>query len=155
MGLRNLAFPTIEVQTSGGPLAVRGLSLDHILGVFYRHREDVTALYSAALERGRSPLPVAADDITVIAIKLISNAPVIVGELIALASGSHPLGEDFPGDVGIAMHLSVAEQIDALEKIAGQTFTSDMPPGKIFALLLQGIQAGVGAVKNSLPAQTD
>lgn len=155
MGLRNLTFPTVEVQTSGGNLAVRGLSLDHILRLFYRHREDVTALYGATRTRAQSGEPPSYDDVTVIGIKMISAAPQIVAEIIAVASGSDPQDDaGFSGDVGIVRAMSVAEQLDALEKIAGQTFTSEMPPGKLFALVLQAMQAGTSAMAKSLPAAT-
>lgn len=154
MGLRNLTFPTVEVQTSGGSLVVRGLSLDHILGLFYRYREPVTALYSAAMARGRSGEQASYDDVTVIGIKMIGAAPLIVAEIIAIASGSNPEDDaGFAGDIGIVRGLSVAEQLDALEKIAGQTFTSEMPPGKLFALVIQAMQAGTSAMAKSLPGE--
>lgn len=146
MGLRNLTFPTVEVQTSGGALAVRGLSLDHILGLVYRHREDVTTLYEALIHRAKSGQAVGVEDTTLIAIKMINAAPQIVGEIIAVASGGDPADPEFTGDVGIVRGLSMAEQLDALEKIAGQTFTSDMPPGKVMALTLQMLQAGSSAM---------
>lgn len=152
MGLRDLTFPTVEVETSGGNLAVRGLSLDHILRVFYHHREAVSALYSATQVRAQSGDAPSYDDVTVIGIKLISAAPLIVAEIIAVASGSDPQdATGFAGDIAIVRGLSVAEQLDALEKIAAQTFTSEMPPGKLFALVLQAMQAGTSAIPKSLP----
>lgn len=151
MGLRNLTFPTIEVQTSGGPLPVRGLSLDHILGLFYRHRKEISALYESLISRVKAGESTS-DDITVLAIQLVDAAPLIAAEIVALAAGSNPTDfEGFVGDVGIVRGLSIAEQIDALEKIAGQTFTSDMPAGKVFALALQAMQAGSSAA-SSLPS---
>ena len=66
---------------------------------------------------------------------------------LALAAGSDPTDEEnFAGDVGIARKLNIAEQIDALEKIGEQTFTSDMPPGKLLALVLKAMQAGTSAL---------
>lgn len=149
MGLRNLTFPTVAVQTSGGPLPVRGLSLDHILGLFYRHRDDVTAFYQSVIDKRGTELT--ANNVTGVALKMIDAAPTMVAEAIAIASGSNPLDPEFTGDVGIARALSLAEQLDALEKIASQTFTSDMPPGKVFALVLQAMQAGTSALQPGLP----
>ena len=146
MGLRNLTFPTVEVQTSGGALAVRGLSLDHIMGLFYRHREDVTMLYNSLVVKAKAGMQVTEDDVTVIAIKLVNGAPTVVAEIIALASGSDPSMGGFAEDVEIARSLSMAEQLDALEKIASQTVTSDMPPGKMLALVFQTMQAGTSAM---------
>ena len=152
MGLRNLTFPTAIVQTSGGPLPVRGLSLDHVLGLFYRHRPEVTAFYDAVLGSS-SKSDITPDDLTLIALRMIDLAPTLVAEVIALAGGTDARDPDFDNEVGLARYrLNLSEQLDALEKIAAQTFTSDMPPGKIAALVIQAMQAGASAGQNGLPA---
>lgn len=152
MGLRNLTFRTVEVQTSGGSFAVRGLSLDNFLTLFYRHGENLARPFDTVVEKVQKQEPLLADDVTLVALKLLSDAPQIVAEVIALASGSDASNmEEFLGDVGVARALEAAIQIDALEKIAAQTFTSDMPPGKIFALVQKAMQAGTSAA-GSLPA---
>lgn len=146
MGLRDLTFPTVVVQTSGGPLPVRGLGCDHILGLFYRHRDELTALFDGVVGTVRTNGGLTPDDVVPIALQMIDIAPTVVAEIIALASGSDPRDkEGFAGDVGISRMLSIAEQMDALEKIAGQTFTSDMPPGKMLALLQKTVRAGSSA----------
>lgn len=148
MGLRNLTFPTVEVQTSGGALAVRGLSLDHIMGIFYRHRAVVTDLFDTVVSKARAGQSSTPEDAIAIAIKMIDAVPDVVAEMIALAAGSDATDEEnFAGDVGIARKLNIAEQIDALEKIGEQTFTSDMPPGKLLALVRKAMQAGTSALQ--------
>lgn len=148
MGLRNLTFPTVEVQTSGGPLAVRGLSLDHVLGLFYRHREPLTGLYDSMFTRARAGEEFQIEDTELVALGLINSAPQVAGEIIAVASGSDPRSDTFETDVWIARGLTIAEQMDALQKIGEQTFTSDMPPGKVLALVFQAMRAGTSAMGN-------
>jgi hypothetical protein len=147
MGLRDLSFPAAEVQTSGGPLAVRGMSLDNILSLFYRHRDELLPVFESVIAKAQNGGEADGDDMLMIAADLIGSLPMVVAEIITLASGISIKDEDFDALARAVLAFNVAEQIDALEKIAQQTFTSDMPPGKMFALIRKMIQSG-----SSLPA---
>jgi len=152
MGLRNLTFPTYEVQTAGGNFAVRGLGFDHLLTLFQRHGLAMVAQFNAIAEKIRGGAQLSEADVATFLVQAIDAAPQLVAEAIALASGSiapsgledsdDPILLTWVGDVVIARGLPVGAQMDALEKIALQTFTSDMPPGKMLALIQKTLQAG-------------
>lgn len=137
MGLRNLTFPAAVVETSGGPLSVRGLSFDHIYGIFIRRSALVGQLFEMVM-RDFKASEMDGEKAAELLVKMIHIAPDVVGEIIALGAGADPRDtENFIGDVGIAKALVISEQIDALQKIAELTFTSDMPAGKVFGLVLK------------------
>lgn len=146
MGLRDLSFPSVTVQTSGGALAVRGLSLDHIMGLLSRHAA-LKGAFELIITKARKGDTVVNEDVALVALDLINSVPAAVAEIIALASGARADDPDFREYTLLAMALNIAEQIDALEKIASQTFTSDMPPGKMFALLASMAQASGSAIR--------
>lgn len=139
MGLRGLTFPTVTVETSGGPLLVRGLSFDHVFGLFNRRTVLVTRLFEMVVQDYKAS-EMDGTKAAELLVKMIHFAPTVVAEIIALAAGADPADEEnFIGDVGIAKGLNLGEQVDALEKIASQTFTSAMPPGKMFGLVMNAM----------------
>lgn len=148
-GLRNLKFPTVMVQTQGGEFAVLGLTPDMVLGLYHRHQGDLAALFDYVVAQGKGE--VSSNDPVSIAMGLVGQSPRIMAELIALASGSDPNDEsveqdttenplrltNWERDVAAARALTVPVQVDALMKIAQQTFSSDMPPGKFLTVVVQ------------------
>jgi hypothetical protein len=155
MALRNLTFPTITVDTPGGSFAVRGLTTDMVVGLYQRHRGELGTLFDDLTANAKNGSQA---DITNIVMGGLHTAPLIAAELVALASGSRPdddaVEPDMPiegsdettnpdgatnweRDVQQARDLPFPVQVDALEKIAAQTFTSDMPAGKFLAVVIK------------------
>lgn len=140
----------VQVSDSEG-FAVRGLSPYQIVALYRRHTGELEPLFqrvmSSAAEKGEAQ----AADIEAIVLSLASDAPIILAEIIALGSGGDPADmrnatitdpgsgqpvtlASFDAAVTLARHLPFPTQTDALSKIGELTFTSDMPPGKFFAL---------------------
>lgn len=150
MGLRNL--PPVEAKVEvpgGGSFAVRGLDPDMVVGLYQRHAGQLSEVWDSAMARAQGK-DITADVHGMVA-GLIGDAPQIMAELIAIASGSqptdtyvdpdttvNPLGlTDYDRDVVAARRLPLPVQVDALQKVAGLTFSSDMPPGKFLAVVVQ------------------
>lgn len=143
MALRNLTFPTITVDTPGGSFAVRGLTTDMVVGLYQRHRGELGTLFDDLTANAKNGSQA---DITNIVMGGLHTAPLIAAELVALASGSRPdddavepgeTATNWERDVQQARDLPFPVQVDALEKIAAQTFTSDMPAGKFLAVVIK------------------
>ena len=143
MGLGNLTFPAVEVQTSGGSFSVRGLGFYDVLGLFYRHRESLTRVFDIVLSKTQKGESLDLLDVNLVMIEVLTEAPKLVAEVIAIGAGAEVTSDEFEGETGIAAKLPFAVQVDAIEKIARQTFTEDMPPKKLFALVMKAAnQAG-------------
>lgn len=143
MGLRDLIIPTERVEVADSYFTVRGLSPNDALGLYYRHRGQLSAMFEQFSARAKAEVAV---DVTEFGASLVGGAPQIMAEIIALASNSDPRGEDWDGDVGVALTLSAGVQMDALEKIGRLTFTSEMPPKKFFGLVLAMAQSATAAM---------
>ena len=143
MALRNLSFPEVKVDTPGGSFAVRGLTTDMVVGLYQRHRGELGTLFDDLTANAKTG---SQNDITNIVVGGLHAAPTIAAELVALASGSRPddvavePGEtdtNWARDVQQARDLPLPIQVDALQKVAEQTFTSDMPAGKFLAVVIK------------------
>ncbi|AOR76570.1 phage pre-tape measure protein [Novosphingobium resinovorum] len=143
MGLRNLSFAPATVEVPGGEsFTVRGLSPDKVITLYNRHTGQLSALWDS-----RENITEVQDLI----VSLLSDAPDIMAELIAIASGSkvtddfvepdtevNPLGlTDYERDVEAARSLPLPVQMEALLKIGELTFSSSMPPGKFLAVVIK------------------
>lgn len=160
MGLRNLSPAESKVEIPGGDsFAVRGLSPDMVLSLYNRHAGQLSALFDSAMASARGDEG-AALDVQMLAGSLIADAPAIMAELIALASGSHPaqshvdtdalvnpLGlTDWELDVAAARALPLPVQVDALTKVAEVTFTSAMPAPKFLAVVVKMAASTTAAI---------
>jgi hypothetical protein len=144
-GLRNITFPTRAIAIpGGGEFAVRGLTTDMALNLYLRHAGQLSQLFDMAAANA------ADEDFRDIAMRLLTEAPHIMAELIALATGSRP-GDDWidpdeeanplgltewERDVRAAQGLPIPVQVDALMGLAEMTFTSSMPPKKFFGVVI-------------------
>lgn len=155
MGLRNLPIPhrTVEVA-EGASFTVRGFSPNDALGIYHRHAGGLSALFDEFAAKARSTKG-KIDDIAEakrLGTGLVTGAPRIMAEIIAVASGSTPpdpmlqnqdpekyaeLEAEFEADVRAALNLSAGVQMDALQKVGDLTFTSEMPPGKFLAVVVK------------------
>lgn len=144
MGLRNLSFAEAKVQLPGGDsFTVRGVDPDMVVALYNRHRGELSVLFDNLTQQVKGENP---GDVAMIAASAMSSAPVVMAELIALASGSKPSDTfvelpdgltDWERDVAAARSLPFPVQVDALTKIAEQTFTTDMPVGKFAAVVIK------------------
>ncbi len=152
--LLSLKVPVPErvVQVSGSEgFTVRGLSPLQVLQLYKRHTGQLSSLFDRVMasvaERGAAD----AADIEPIVLSLIQEAPVIVSELIVLASGGNPDDAgiaDFEEALLIASQLPFPTVADCISKIAELTFTSDMPPGKFLALATKMATKLTGALQD-------
>jgi hypothetical protein len=156
--------PVKVVQVSDGDsFPVRGLSPSNVIGLYYRHTGQLSGLFEQLATTYRGKGEIETPDITEIVATLMQEAPLIMAELIALASGSTPVVSDGSArsveeladadnltpeeswllDVHIATSLPFAVQVDALVKIGELSFTSEMPPGKFVSLVANLLQKGI------------
>jgi hypothetical protein len=160
MGLRNLTFAETKVEIPGGDsFTVRGLSPDMVVSLYQRHAGQLSMLFDRVMANAKGETE-AVGDVQVLAGMLIGQAPEIMAELVALASGSdansnyvdpdvtvNPLGlTDWHADVAAARRLPLPVQVDALVKVAEMTFSSSMPPGKFLAVIVQMAGATTAAL---------
>jgi hypothetical protein len=157
--LRNLTFPTVTVETAGGSFAVRGLNPDMVVGLYNRHRGELSTLFDFFVARATEDAAAEMDVASLIE-QMLAQSPLVMAELIALASGSKPtdthveqdletnadLLTDWERDVAMSRALPRPVQLDALQKIAEQTFTSDMPAGKFLAVVIKAAGATTATV---------
>lgn len=146
MGLRDLAIPTAEVTVSpGSKFAVRGFSLNDALGLYYRHTGQISNLFDEFAGRVKAGGSVTASDVGV---ALTSGAPRVLAEIIATAYGLKADASNWDEEVSAVVDFPAAVQIDALQKIADLTFSSDMPPGKFAGLVLAMARSALAARSN-------
>jgi len=148
MGPFNLVIPTEKVEVAGGePITVRGLSPNDGLQLYYRHSGQLSALFDQFAGKVKSKEPVAESDVIQAGVTMVSGAPLIMAEIIALAIGAKT--DDIEGFAEIVSKLidsPAGFQMDALQKIGKLTFSSDMPPGKFFGLVLAMAQSATAAL---------
>jgi len=152
MGLRSLTLPTSNVKVADGvEFSVRGVSVMDAVFLYSRHAGEMTSLFEQYVTGAQKRGNVTAADVLAISRDVAAGTPVLMGELIALASGSRPeRSDEFADDVAMAMSFPLAAQMDALQKIAVLTFTSEMPPGKFLAVVMamaQGTTAALSTTK--------
>lgn len=150
MGLRNLPLPSKSIEVSDGvSFAVRGLSPNDVLGLYYRRRGELSALfdhYAAQAKKGRkAPDP---DDVAALGVELVHSAPQLLAEIIAIAGGTSAEDEHFAAEAAAALNLPTGIQALALQAIADLTFTSEMPAGKFLAVALRMAQSATAAIAN-------
>lgn len=152
MTLRNIVIPKMVISVGGESLfAVSGIYPNQVFGLYKRHREDLSSVFDSLSGRETALAQVALDSIE----GIVAQFPDLIAEIIALASGGDP--DDYElfvdkntgdttgqtvweADVAIAKRLPFPVQLDALMKIGELTFSTEMPPGKFFALLVGMIQ---------------
>lgn len=137
-------------DSEGQSFTVTGLTPNHIFGLYHRHRGQLAAMFDKVVGEGGE---VDLDNVHGMAESLFNSAPLVMGEIIALASGgdpfdASPIDPDVPDGatrwqavLTAATGLSLAVQMDALQKIGDLTFTVDMPPKKFLSALVQMVQS--------------
>jgi len=144
-------IPELVVKVSDAEgFAVRGLDPTDVLSLYYRHTGKLSEMFDGMMERYReNGNNIETADVQSFAMTVIGDAPVIVAEVIALASGSSPDDDEWDADIHIATHLPFPVQADAIEKIGRLTFTSEMPPKKFGALVAGAITAAAKMMREA------
>lgn len=142
---------------------VRGLNPNQVQGLYYRHAGELSVLFDRVMAGFKETGTAAMVDMQSIVLGLMGDAPVILAELIVLASGGDPLNTDtvnvgtddepewvsaWDAALRIAHDLPFPVQAATLEAIGDLTFTSDMPPGKFVALVVKTAKRAAGAIQN-------
>lgn len=136
MGLQDIVLATATVKVSDGvQFAVRGLSPYDVAALYTHYQADMTEMFHRIA--GKS----GADETVDLEADVIMQAPELVAAVITLASDTDPTDElEFQNAVAVARSLPLGAQVDALEKIGGLTFTSNMPPEKFVSLIVEAMQ---------------
>lgn len=150
MGLQGLLLETAIVTVSEkGGFEVRGLSPYDITALVMRHRGELSAMFDQFAAKVKSGEAV---DPAVLIAGVLETAPDIIAEVVALGSGSDPADvENWQKDVTIARTLPLGVQTDAVQKIGGLTFTSDMPPGKFLSVVVSAMQSASATLNPNTP----
>jgi hypothetical protein len=147
MGLRDLTIPTATVQVADESFIVRGLSPNDALGLYSRHAGQLSALFDEFSGKVKAEQPVEANDFGA---ALLGGAPRLLAEVIAIANGGDPgRPEEWEADVAQALRFPAGVQMDALQKVADLTFSSDMPPPKFFGLVLALAQSATAQLQSA------
>jgi hypothetical protein len=129
-----LGLTKVRVNVAGGAgFDVGGLDSDSILRIFRRHSADLRELFDNLVVGSAISL----DQASALGGALLTSAPHIAAEIVAEAAG-------YPDAAAIEIFRQLPAPIlmDALDKIAGLTFTSEMPPKKVIetvARMLRGV----------------
>ena len=143
MGLRDIVLATATVKVSDGvQFAVRGLSPYDIAALYTHYQDDMTEMFHRITGKA------SADETVDLQADVIMHAPELVAAVITLASNTDPTDEtEFQKALAVARSLPLGAQVDALEKIGGLTFTSDMPPEKFVCLITETMQRMIATVQ--------
>lgn len=149
--LKDQIITTVLVKVSDrGGFEVRGLSPYDMTALFMRRRGELSALFDQFAAKVRAGETVGLEDGAAMIASILETAPDLVAEVIAIATGSDPLdAADFAADVAVARTMAVGVQADALQKIAGLTFTEEMPAGKFASLALGAIQSALAGLNQT------
>lgn len=127
-----------HVNVAGGAgFDVGGLSLDSILRIFRRHSAELRGLFDKLVLGASGGPAISLEQASALGGALLGSAPQIAAEIIAEAAGY-----DEPEAAALFRQLAGPVQLDALDKIAAKTFTSEMPPKKVLetvARMLSGV----------------
>lgn len=143
MSLRSIVIPKLVVPIDSEQVfTVSGVSANQVFTLYQRHREDLATLFNNFAGKVETSAVINSIE------GIIAQFPVLVGEVIAIASGGSPFDEErmedgrtgWETDLSTATRLPMPVQVDALMKIGELTFSPDMPPKKFFALLVGMIQ---------------
>jgi hypothetical protein len=166
--LLKLRIPERVVRVSDDEgFVVRGLSPLDVVALYERHAGELEPMFQRIMAGVRDNGGEAkAQDLEPLVLSLLKDTPILLAELIAVASGGNPSddsnvsipsfdgGEDlflpaFIAAVEVAKRLPFPVQLEALSAIGDLTFTSAMPPGKFFALVTTLAKKVTGAMENA------
>lgn len=124
--------------------SVHGLSLNHIVGLINTNRPAVEALFSKFQDKEEVALT--DDEVGNIGLEMIEQAPVMVAQIIALASDAYD-GHDLDDEYAVSpldtiMSMPVGLQLAFLQEIGDMTFSAGGGVKKMLALALKAARGG-------------
>ena len=123
---------------------VHGLSLNHIVGLINTNRTAVEALFNKFQDKDEASLT--DEEVGSIGIELIEQAPVMVAQVIALASdaydGYDANDEEAASPLDTIMSMPVGLQLAFLQEIGDMTFSAGGGAKKMLALALKAARGG-------------
>lgn len=138
-----LVTSRVEVAEGRG-FGVSGLPLNAVLDICRRHWEELRGLFERLTAEVEG---VSLDQASWLGGALLGASPRIAAEIISCAAG-HPS----PEAADIYERLPFPVQLDALDKIAALTFTSEMPPKKVIETVVRTL---VGVAKPLIGSSQD
>jgi hypothetical protein len=141
-----LVTERVEVAEGRG-FDVSGLSLDAILLIVQRHKKDVGELFDTLVRQVGQDEGISLDKAEWLGSALLGAAPAIAAEIVTLAAGY-----ESPEAVEVFRKVPAPIQLDALDKIARLTFTSEMPPKKVFETVVRALTGVSMTLAGSEPA---
>jgi len=151
MGLRSLIQTELVKVSDEEGFPVRGVSPNDAIILYHRHRGELSAMFDQFAAEAKQGKNVVVTDLASAGVQMVGGAPLIMAEIIVLAMGMKPDSDEFDDEVAAAIDLPAAVQMDALQKIGGLTFTSDMPPEKFLAVVVK-LAGGTAAALKLAPA---
>lgn len=124
--------------------SVHGLSLNHIVGLINTNRPAVEALFSKFQDK--ETVALTDDEVGNIGLEMIEQAPVMVAQIIALASDAYD-GYDAKDEGAVSpldtiMSMPVGLQLAFLQEIGDMTFSAGGGAKKMLALALKAARGG-------------
>lgn len=145
--LRADLVATATVQMGKREVPISGLPLDAILDICRRHWNDVSGLFDNLVTQvAEGEVEPDLTTIDWLGSALLTALPDVAAEVIAACTpfgiAAAPVIADTPAPV----------QLDALDKIAALTFTSEQPPKKVIETVVRMLMGGTKALIGS-PSQ--
>lgn len=119
-----------KIEFPGGDVTVRGLSLEDVVKLTHKHAVVLGSFFSMLTTKG---VETDLGDMTSLAVALIEVAPQAAAEAMALAA-------DSPEHVAVFSRLPFGVQLEILEAIGEQTFSSDEHVGKVMGTVVKVLQ---------------
>lgn len=140
MSLKSYLVPTRDQKLpDGSTFAVRGVTPADITMLMMRHKETVIMLFQKEIMNTKNP-SFTVDDINRLGASVMTNAPIILAELIALASDE---GLEVAATV---TKLPLSVQVLALNDILELTMTNEGGGKKLVETVLTTIAKVVGSL---------
>lgn len=136
---------TIPVMDGDEVVAhVRGLSFNAIVGLINLNREMVEGLFNKF--QGRDPESITEEEVSLVGMDMIQQAPLLVAQIIAQASGAYddydPKDENAVSPMDTIMDMPVGLQLSFLEAIGPLTFSAGGGAKKMLALAMKAVRGG-------------
>lgn len=129
--LRAELLVSAAVRNGEREFRVSGLPLNAVLDICRRHWESVSGLFDKLMAQVQSGEAITLDQANWLGGALLTAIPEVAAEIIAVCAG-HGV------EAGVVYReLPAPVQLDALDKIAGLTFTSEMPPKKVIETVVR------------------
>lgn len=137
--------PSREIQTPGGVITVRGLGLDEIIALFRSRADEINDIYGQIVEKDGDSFKINAEKANGLGELLLIEAKNVAAEIITLGCGEYSDEAYFR-----AKSLPFPLALTILETIADLTFTAEIPPKKVFEIVMRALSAAVPALQSTL-----